>query len=323
MKVLDLFSGIGGFALAGEAEGFETVAFCEIEDFPVKVLNKNWPNVPVYRDVRKLTKEQLDEDGITVDVICGGFPCQDLSTAGKQKGIDAERSGLWSECARLLGEIRPRYAIFENVTALLNGGGGDWFKRVLWDISKVGYDAEWHCIPASELGAHHHRDRIWIIAYPKHDGQPAKPQLRSNEKTSNQWGQEGQEVSRKPKRKGGPVDVPSIRGSECRGDRGQSETRENPEREKEVLAYPISKRQQGQGASRPALFAKAYREGKTINALSGGECDIWKTEPDVGRVANGIPDASHRIKGLGNAIVPQVAQQIFRAIKEAEHEYSN
>lgn len=172
MKVLDLFSGIGGFSLGLERAGMETVAFCEIEKFPQKVLAKHWPNIPIYEDVRNVTKERLEADGVRPDVICGGFPCQDLSCAGLQKGITAERSGLWSECARILREFRPKYAVFENVTALLNGEGGDWFKRVLWDISQVGYDAEWMCIRASDVGAEHERDRIWIICYPNESGKP-------------------------------------------------------------------------------------------------------------------------------------------------------
>lgn len=166
LKVLDLFSGIGGFSLGLERTGgFETVAFCEIEKYPQKVLAKNWPGVPIYEDVKELTAERLRADGIIPNVITGGFPCQDISVAGKQKGIgEGTRSGLWSECARLVGEIRPDYAIFENVTALLSGADGKWFERVLWDISQIGcYVVEWHCIPASQLGAHHHRDRVWII----------------------------------------------------------------------------------------------------------------------------------------------------------------
>ena len=166
LKVLDLFSGIGGFSLGLERTGgFETVAFCEIEKFPQKVLAKHWPEVPIYEDVRNVTAKQLRSDGIIPNVITGGFPCQDISVAGNQKGMgEGTRSGLWSECARLVGEIRPRYAIFENVTALLSGADGKWFERVLWDISQIGgYVVEWHCIPASQLGAHHHRDRVWII----------------------------------------------------------------------------------------------------------------------------------------------------------------
>lgn len=167
LKVLDLFSGIGGFSLGLERTGgFETVAFCEIEEFPRKVLTKHWPGVPIFGDVRKLTGEQVG----TIDVITGGFPCQDLSVAGKQAGIEGDRSGLWSEIARLIGELRPKYIIVENVANLLsgpNGRPGQWFGRVLGDLAEIGYDAEWHCIPASSIGAPHIRDRVWILAYPK------------------------------------------------------------------------------------------------------------------------------------------------------------
>jgi len=171
LKVLSLFAGIGGFDLGLERTGgFETVAFCEIEDFPKSVLRKNWPHVPVFPDVRNLTKSDLDDAGISVDVICGGFPCQDISVAGRMAGISYEtRSGLWSEIVRLIGELRPRYVIVENVANLLAGPSdrpGRWFGRVLGDLAERGYDAEWENIPAATLGAPHRRERVWIVAYP-------------------------------------------------------------------------------------------------------------------------------------------------------------
>lgn len=164
LRVLDLFSGIGGFSLGlDRTGGFETVAFCEIEEYPRRVLAKHWPDVPIYDDVRGLTHEQLQHDGIAVDVICGGFPCQDISLAGTGAGLAGERSGLWSEFARLIGEVRPRYALVENVAALLGRG----LDVVLGDLAALGYDAEWHCIPASYVGARQLRDRVWIVAYPQ------------------------------------------------------------------------------------------------------------------------------------------------------------
>jgi len=169
LRVLDLFSGIGGFSLGLERTGgFETVAFCEIEAFPHKVLAKHWPNVPCYDDVRTLTAERLAADGIAVDIICGGFPCQDLSTSGSGLGLDGERSGLWREYFRLVCEIRPQFIIVENSPELLDG----WLGQILGPLAKVGYDAEWECIPASAVGAPHRRDRIWIIAYPTSFGLP-------------------------------------------------------------------------------------------------------------------------------------------------------
>ena len=163
LKVLDLFSGIGGFSLGLERAGMKTDAFCEIEEYPRRVLAKHWPDVPIYEDVRTLTRERLESDGITgIDVICGGFPCQDISDAGKRAGIGGKRSGLWREFARLIGELRPRFAIVENVSALRSRGLG----QVLGDLAALGYDTEWHCIPASYVGAPHPRDRIWLVAYP-------------------------------------------------------------------------------------------------------------------------------------------------------------
>jgi len=164
LALLDIFSGIGGFSLGLERSGFfRTVAFCEIEPFPRRVLKKHWPDVPIYEDVRTLTADTLQRDGIAIDAICGGFPCQDISVAGKGAGIEGERSGLWSEYARIIGEIRPRFVIVENVAALLGRG----LDRVLGDLAALGYDAEWDCIPASYVGDPHNRDRIWIAAHSK------------------------------------------------------------------------------------------------------------------------------------------------------------
>lgn len=180
LRVLDLFAGIGGFSLGLERTGgFETVAFCEIEEFPRRVLAKHWPGVPCYHDVRTLTGDILARDGIAVDVITGGFPCQDISVAGKQAGLaDGTRSGLWSEIVRLVGELRPRYVIVENVANLLSGPSGRpgaWFGRVLGDLAECGYDAVWENIPASAVGAPHRRERVWLVAYPNKN---AREQLR-------------------------------------------------------------------------------------------------------------------------------------------------
>ena len=174
-KVLDCFSGIGGFSLGLERTGgFETVAFCEIEDFPRKVLAKHWPDVPCYRDVWELTADRLAADGIAVDVITGGFPCQDLSIAGLKAGMaEGTRSGLWSEIIRLVREIRPSFLIVENVANLLRGPTerpGRWFGRVLGDLAECGYDAEWENIPARDVGLQHHRERVWVVAYPDEIG---------------------------------------------------------------------------------------------------------------------------------------------------------
>lgn len=167
LKVLDLFSGIGGFSLGLERTGgFETVAFCEIEPFCRRVLAKHWPEVPCYDDIRSLSRLHLRDDGIRPNFIAAGFPCQDASVAqgpwGKRTGINGERTGLWSHVARLAGEILPDGILLENVPGLLSAG----FGQVLGDLAALGYDAEWDCIPASAIGAPHRRDRLWIVAYP-------------------------------------------------------------------------------------------------------------------------------------------------------------
>jgi DNA (cytosine-5)-methyltransferase 1 len=161
LRVLDLFSGIGGFSLGLERTGgFETVAFCEIEPFPRRVLAKHWPGVPIYEDVRTLTADTLARDGIGVDVICGGFPCQDISYAGFGAGIDGERSGLWWEIDRLIGELDPLIVVLENVAALLDRGMGD----VLGALSSRRFDAEWDTVTACSVGHTHVRPRVFIVA---------------------------------------------------------------------------------------------------------------------------------------------------------------
>lgn len=178
MKVLDLFSGIGGFSLGLERAGMETVAFCENDPFCREKLYKHWtPFISIFDDVKSLlyhrgalhgTIEGHNQFfGTNIDVICGGFPCQDISVANYQgEGLDGKRSGLWSEFKRLIGEVKPSYAIIENVPNLRNRG----LATVLKDLWEIGYECEWHIIPASALGFFHRRERLWIIAYPYGNG---------------------------------------------------------------------------------------------------------------------------------------------------------
>ena len=288
-KVLDLFSGIGGFSLGLERTGgFETVAFCEIEPYPRAVLKKHWPKVPCYEDVRTLTADALRRDGIAVDVICGGFPCQDISFAGAGAGLAGERSGLWREYARLIRELRPKFVIVENVSALLSRGLG----AVLGDMAALGFDAEWHCIPAFAVGAPHRRDRIWIIAYPRgeqHEGYSAaigralSAQLHAADSDS-----ESEHA--------GAVDA---------------EMGGTPE----SLADTDSRDQHGRRGN--VQVGRKRVSSKAANHDLTGRIE-WLTEPDVGRVAHGVPSRVDRLKGLGNAVVPQIPELIGRAILQAE-----
>jgi DNA (cytosine-5)-methyltransferase 1 len=185
MNVLDLFSGIGGFSLGLERAGFTTVAFCEIEPYCRAVLRKHWPSVPIYDDVRTLTAERLRTDGIVCDLICGGFPCQDISHSNPfATGIEGKRSGLWREYARLIRDIRPRFVIVENVGALTFRG----LEQILGDLAALRFDAEWDVVSASCIGAPHARNRLWIVAYPNGAGleglEPARAALRSQQSSA-------------------------------------------------------------------------------------------------------------------------------------------
>jgi DNA (cytosine-5)-methyltransferase 1 len=164
LQLLDTFSGIGGFSYAAEhiVGGFETVAFVEREPYCQRILGKHWPNVPIYGDITTFNPQPH-----SADVICGGFPCQDISTAGKQAGIkEGTRSGLFYELMRVIRLVQPRYLVLENVAAILANG----LDTVLGELAKAGFDAEWACIPASAVGACHQRDRWWLVAYSNHAG---------------------------------------------------------------------------------------------------------------------------------------------------------
>ena len=160
MRLLDLFSGIGGFALAAQKtfkEDLEIVGFCEIEDYARRVLSKNFPGVPIHEDICKMDGNNFKD----IDLITGGFPCQDISISGEGKGIkNGTRSGLWFELHRIISEVRPKFALIENVPMLTRRGG----TRVISDLTNIGYDCEWQVISAAEIGARHLRKRIWIVA---------------------------------------------------------------------------------------------------------------------------------------------------------------
>ncbi len=292
MRVLDLFSGIGGFSLGLERAGMRTVAFCEIDPYCQAVLRKHWPGVPIYDDVRSLSVGQIG----SIDVICGGFPCQDISIAGRGAGINGERSGLWGEYARLIRELRPRYAIVENVTALLSRGLG----RVLGDLAALGYDAEWHCIPASAIGAPHRRDRIWIVAYPRSSGRGTRD-IRHQGNDGQQIAARRAVVTAEPSKASSPV-------ADAKRQRVPDDGQGSPHQAQGEV----------QGSSEERQWLRLDL-GERLNDVWG----VWSTEPDVGRVANGVPARVDRLRGLGNAVVPQIPEIIGRAIMSATTDRRN
>lgn len=275
MKVLDLFSGIGGFALAFEAAGFQTVAFAEIEPYPCKVLAQHWPEVPNLGDVRTID----GRDFAGVDVVCGGFPCQDISTAGKGAGIHGARSGLWFEMLRIVRGSRPAFCLFENVPALRTRGAD----VVLKGLEEAGYACRAFVVGAGNAGAPHQRARAWLVAYDKGQslGAPGQPWERSGMGTDrNNDGRKGAGLS----------------GCE-------REALQNPGRDCAGVGVLDADRN-GKGstdASWSAATARPYWRPEFDHG------HWWATEPAMGRVVHGVSKRAHRIKALGNSIVPAVA----------------
>jgi len=273
--MLDLFSGIGGFSLAAEwvwGDELEIVGFCEIEKYCQKVLQKNFTGVPIHEDITELDGNDFKD----IDLITGGFPCQDISIAGKGEGITGKRSGLWFEMHRIIREVRPRYALIENVPMLTIRGG----TRVIADLAKIGYDAEWTIIGADDVGAWHRRKRIWIVAYPECLGQSERSDIKRID------------IERKTSNK-------SIKCYKT-----QPIAKNVPDTDSKRSQGLVKRSQESRGYEQPIRFRSRARQRSW-----------WNAEPDVGRVANGISNRVDRLKGLGNAIVPQVAYEIMKRIK--------
>ena len=279
-----LFAGIGGFDLGFERAGFKCRWQVEIDNYATKILEKHWPKVHRQRDIRECNASNLER----VDCIIGGFPCQDISYAGRGAGLDGERSGLFFEAIRLVRELQPRAIVLENVAALITRG----LDRVLGTLAEIGYDAEWHCIPAAAVGAPHIRDRVFVLAYSK----------------SERRRETGQCCKRQAKRLGV--------GSEVLAD-----TKINRRRKREPDhgggSEGIGKGQEhrlgrsGENvADSQSLYAQGFQNGsREVEPWRGS---WWAVEPAVGRVANGIPARVDRLRCLGNAIVPQVAEVVAR-----------
>lgn len=286
MKVLDLFSGIGGFSLGLHRAGMETVAFCEIEKYPQQVLRKNFPGVPIYDDVRTVTAERLAADGIdTIDLICGGFPCQPFSVAGKQRGKDDDRH-LWPEMFRIIQEVRPTWVIGENVAGFVSMA----LCEVSADLEGAGYEVQPFIIPACAVNAHHRRDRVWMVAYSINCSNSAQ--------------------NRAVRKEDG---IPSISGDKMESWLSTGTNRHD--------SHANSKRLEGGKKTGDACIGWEECNKFVTGLCFPGEC--WSVEPNVDRVVDGIPKRMDRLKGLGNAVVPQIPEIIGRAIMAASAQEEN
>ena len=311
-----VFAGIGGLDLGLERVGLVCKWQIENEPYCQRVLAKHWPNVPRFGNVQDVKGADLE----WVDLICGGFPCQDISNAGKREGIRGARSGLWAEMCRLVCEVRPRFVLVENVAALLVRG----MDVVLGDLAESGYDAEWDCIPAAAVGAPHIRNRVFILAYAQSGGKsefPASHARFEGRRSKEEFGCAGTGGGNSGWR------APERAEYRCGDSAELAAAMANANRERTGRRKQQSQGSEGAGgvadddcAGQPDVqgqCAAAGAYGRSVFGADGGRPQgIWALEPDVGRVADGVPARVDRLRALGNAVVPQVAEFIGRRIIE-------
>jgi DNA (cytosine-5)-methyltransferase 1 len=310
MRHVDLCSGIGGFALGFEWAGLsEPVMFCDTDVWCRKILKQHWPDVPITEDVKELASEprRYVPD---CDILTAGYPCQPFSVAGKQKGAEDDRH-IWPYIRKIVASKRPAWCVFENVYGHIALG----LDQVLADLEAEGYATRAFVVPACGVDAHHKRDRIWIIAHtnsegesdgPIHEGQRQGELVADTESIGRHgWDEEAERA--------GQTHQPDQPRPELRGQPGGfSETMADTESQR-VQGFRASWEQKSQTYERQALsLCRGERPAKTY----------WEVEPRVGRVVDGIPRRVDRIKGLGNAIVPQIAHRIGNTIKEYERSTS-
>ena len=294
MKVLDLFSGIGGFSLGLEWAGMETIAMCEKDKFCRQVLAKHWPDITIHEDIRKLDGREYKN---AIDVVCGGFPCQPFSVAGKQLGKEDDRH-LWPEMLRVIKESAPAWVIGENVSGFVSMALDD----VCLDLEAEGYEVQSFVIPACAVEAHHKRDRCWIVAH-------------ANELRLEEYGHREPENARQ----GSESLADTHPSRELQPQGSEQEVRRRIGDSREDVADTESERIQRLWSSREQ---KPYAYGPALVPLCEGEglgSSYWKAEPDVDRVVDGVPNRVDRIKSLGNAVVPQLVQRIGELVYAEHH----
>jgi DNA (cytosine-5)-methyltransferase 1 len=290
LNTFHLFSGAGGGILADLLLGHNPIGACEIEPYPRDVLLARQrdgilPAFPIWDDVCTL-------DGTpwrgTVDILCGGFPCQDISAAGKGAGITGERSGLWKEYARLIGEMRPRFVFAENSPLLRTRGLG----VVLEDLAALGYNARWGVLGARDVGAPHKRDRMWVLAYANNNGNSPTKESKSIAQGSNS---------------GTPRPKQTIEPSGLCASRTNGSMEGSPEE----LAYSDNERTQVSTPGRQSAKQEPRSHSEAGGDWWGVDPAEGSTEPIVGRVANGVANRVDRLKAIGNGQVSQCAAMAF------------
>ena len=296
LTVGSLFSGIGGFDLGLERAGMKVIWQSEIDQFACKVLKKHWPSVPNLGDITKIDWTKVERP----DIVCGGYPCQPFSTAGRRGGENDTRH-LWPAMHNAISVLRPRYAIMENVRGHLSLG----FGRVLGDLAEIGYDTEWQVIPAAAVGAPHKRDRVFIVAYPNNAGVGTQRRKVQRQKPSSE--QEQKVVARH---------VFGRRGTNV-ADTDRRRRKQCEPKTKSVSGISSSSKRDGTNVANANSNGTQIPFAGVIASIKELERTTWwEVEPSVGRVANGVSDRVDRLKGLGNAIVPQVAEVVGALIMD-------
>jgi len=320
LKVLDLFSGIGGFSLGLHSTGiFDTVKFVEFDKYCQKVLQKNFPNVPIEGDIRDVKGEEFE-----ADVITGGFPCQPFSVAGKQKGTNDNRY-LWPEMFRLIKKIKPEFVIGENVQGLINLQNGMVLRQVCDDLEKEGFEVQCVVIPASGIGAWHQRKRVWILAYSKHNGSHRSKRNETIESSnqSKEWLfiRDDQDVSNTiGKLSDGCSSTTRVSTTELK--RLDSNEKENRNEVRSKAERCSEQTISNTNEQRTQVQIKGKHTSIEMSGSSSKET-WWQTQSSLCRVPDGVSyeldkDRTNRIKALGNSIVPLIARELGLAIIKAE-----
>ena len=312
MNHISLFTGIGGIDLASEWAGFNTILQVENDPYCLKVLEKHWPNVERCTDIRSLNGKKYRG---TIDLLSGGFPCQPYSGAGKRKAFSDDRD-LWPEMFRIIQEVRPTWVLGENVANFTNLG----LDRTISNLESEGYEVQTFNIPAVAVSAWHQRARIFVVGYAEHHGPPTSKESRSTAKTGND-DKEGKDQAGQPSGTGGREDYESMADSASERLQGKFRSQSKGDGKRLATSSNAMADSQRIGQSGQGLHGRPCNpKENTVGEASGseyrskGNSADWNAEPNVGRVAHGIPKRVDRLRALGNAVVPQQVYPILEAI---------